>query len=228
VNYKTDEGEQAAWLIKQGKGDKPQRLWVMCGGNATLAIELTPIARALPFETDAFLLVDYPGYGACEGSPGPATIRQNMKGSVAAACKELKLDVKDLPKVGRAFGHSLGCAAALMAADEFDLTAAVLIAPFTSTQEMAQKLGLPKEFPLRHKYDNRTGLTELAKNKGTAWVFHGVSDEVIPVAMSRALADEFKETVKLNVVVGARHNDVFSRAKKPLAEAMTEARKDRP
>ena len=37
LNYRTGQGAQQAYLI--GNRDHPERLWVVCGGNATLALE---------------------------------------------------------------------------------------------------------------------------------------------------------------------------------------------
>lgn len=228
LRYKTELGEQSAWLIKDFKGEIPERLWVFCGGNATLALELSSLARGLKFDADAFLLVDYPGFGECAGQPSPAGIRQNVKESVLAACKKLSLDAKQLPRTARVFGYSLGCAAALLAVEEFKIEAAVLCAPFTSTLEMAQaKLRVSKDFPLKHKFDNRAGLKELTANKGKAWIFHGERDTIIPVRMSKTLQEEFKDTVKLKVVSDGSHNDVISKARKEFLEAMIEARKER-
>jgi len=67
LDYTTAQGKQSAWLIAPAGG--AEKLWVMCGGNATLALELESLSRAFPFKQDAWLLVDYPGYGECEGQP---------------------------------------------------------------------------------------------------------------------------------------------------------------
>ena len=91
------------------------------------------------------------------------------------------------------------------------------MAPFTSTAEMALlRFGIPKTFPFQHSFDNRAGLQELAKNHGRAWIIHGDKDTVIPLAMSRTLAKEFKGIVTLRVIAGASHGDIFTRGKKEL------------
>ena len=61
------------------------------------------------------------------------------------------------------------------------------------------RFGIPKTFPFQHSFDNRAGLQELAKNHGRAWIIHGDKDTVIPLAMSRTLAKEFKGIVTLRV-----------------------------
>jgi pimeloyl-ACP methyl ester carboxylesterase len=226
IDYKTSQGKQTAWLMPQTKGATPERLWVICGGNGSLGLDLEPIARAAKFDADAFLFVDYPGYGGlCSGKPSPQSIRENIKGSILAAAKMTGIEPDALPDKICVFGHSLGCSVALMAVEEFHLRSAVLCAPFTSTADMAQvRMGIPKTFPFRHLFDNHPGLEELAKNHGRAWIIHGEKDSIVPVDMSRTLAKEFKDTVTLNIIPGGNHNDIFSRGKKELFESMTAAR----
>jgi uncharacterized protein len=227
IDYKTQQGNQTAWLIPQSQGAAPERLWVFCAGNGSLALDLEPIARAAGFNADAFLFVDYPGYGGlCSGKTSPKGVRENVREAIRAAAKLTNIAPAALPDRVCVFGHSLGCAAALLAVEELHLRAAVLCAPFTSTAEAAQaKFGLPKTFPFQHLYDNRVGLQELTKNNGRAWIIHGQKDTVLPVTMSEALAREFKDTVTLNIIPGGEHNDIFKRGKKELYESMNLARK---
>jgi uncharacterized protein len=227
IDYKTPQGNQTAWLIPQSRGATPERLWVFCAGNGSLGLDLEPVARAARFETDAFLFVDYPAYGGlCSGKPGPRSIRENMKESILAAAKQTNIDPTKLPDRVCVFGHSLGCAAALMAVEEFHLRSAVLCAPFSSTADVAQaRFGIPRTFPFQHLFDNRAGLRELTKNRGRAWIIHGEKDSVLPAAMSETLAREFKDTVKLSIIPGGEHNDIFARGKKELYESMNVARR---
>jgi hypothetical protein len=227
LDYKTTQGRQTAWVIPAAKTDAPGKLWVFCGGNGTLAIEMEGLCRQLSFSNDAFLLVDYPSYGECEGDPSPVSIRENVKNAVLLTAKQLSIEPAQIPARVCAFGHSLGCAAALLSVDEFNLRSAVLCAPFTSTVDMArERFKVPVDFPLQHKFDNRTGLGVLSKNGGHAWIFHGEADNVIPVTMSQTLEREFKGVVNLKVVPAGKHNDIFRLAAKELQQAMTEARKE--
>jgi pimeloyl-ACP methyl ester carboxylesterase len=232
LDYKTAQGNQTAWLITPARNAKVERLWVVCGGNGVLALEMARFCNQTGLKSDAFVLVDYPGYGCCEGYSSPQSIRENVKASVLAAGKKVEIDPEKNPELVCGFGHSLGCAAALMAVEEFHLKSAVLCSPFTSTHEMAElRTGLAKDAPFAHQFDNRLGLKELEKNGGTCWIIHGADDRIIPVSMSKTLAEEFKEVVKLTVIPDAGHNDIFYAAKKEIADAMTAARKgksDRP
>jgi len=227
LDYKTPQGQQTAWLMPQSQGTTPERLWVFCAGNGSLALDLEPVARSARFDNDAFLFVDYPGYGSlCGGKPSPQSIRENVRESILAAAKQTNVDRAALPDRVCVFGHSLGCAAALLAVEEFHLRAAVLCAPFTSTADVAQaSFGLPKTFPFQHLFDNRAGLEELTKNRGRAWIIHGEKDTVIPVTMSKTLAREFRDTVNLRIIPDGDHNDIFARGKKELSESMKLARR---
>jgi pimeloyl-ACP methyl ester carboxylesterase len=227
IEFKTSQGKQTAWLMPQKNGGTPQRLWVFCGGNGSLGLDLEPIARAAKLDSDAFLFVDYPGYGGhCSGTPSPKSIRENVKESILAAAKETKIDPDVLPDNVCVLGHSLGCSAALMAVEDLHVRSVVLCAPFTSLPELAQsRFGLPKTLPFQNNFDNRTGLRKLAKNHGHAWIIHGDKDSIIPMEMSRTLAKEFTDTVTLSIIPGGNHNDIFSRGKKELFESMGAARR---
>jgi pimeloyl-ACP methyl ester carboxylesterase len=227
IDYQTAQGKQTAWLMPQTGGTTPDRLWAVFGGNGSLGLDLEPIARAARLDADAFLFVDYPGYGGlCSGQPSPAGIRANGKESILAAAKLLHIDPRELPDKVSVFGHSLGCAAALLASEELHLRSAVLCALFTSTADMAQlRMGIPKTLALPHSFDNREGLRELAKHRGRAWILHGDKDTIVPVEMSRTLGQEFKESVTLHVVPGGSHNDIFALGKKELFDSMAVARK---
>ena len=221
IDFRTDQGQQTAWLMWPTKPAAPARLWVVCGGNAALALDMEPVRQLLERPKDAFVFVDYPGYGACQGLPSPATVRENVVRSVRLAAKRVGIDVDRNPGAVIAFGHSLGCAAALMAVHEFHLRSAVLCSPFTSTREMSERrYGIPaKGAPFAHQFDNRPPLAEMNADGGRAFVFHGSADEVIPLQMSQTLAAEDPTAVRLTVVAGAGHNDVLSKARKQLAAA---------
>ena len=225
IDYETSDGKQSAWLIAPASG-QAERLWLVCGGNAARALDMASIGRSQGAKGEAWLMVDYPGYGECAGEPSPDGIRRNVKQSALSAISLLKMDPAKAPAQLRVFGHSLGCAAALLAVEEFHLKSAVLCAPFTSTTEMARdRLKLPPEIKLTQVFDNRIGLAELKKNNGKAWILHGENDVVIPIAMSKTLANEFKPAVELKAIAAAGHNDIFTVGSKDLEEAIAQARK---
>jgi hypothetical protein len=48
IDYKTEQGAQAAWWVPQRKGASPERVWIFCGGNGSLALDFEPFVRACP------------------------------------------------------------------------------------------------------------------------------------------------------------------------------------
>lgn len=217
LDYRTSQGAQRAFL--QGNLRAPRNLWIVCGGNGSLALDWSDwLARNAPAQ-DAYLLVDFPGYGDCEGAPNPARIRESF--TILAPLAWQKLG--ESPDSGRLrfFGHSLGAAACLIAASELEIRRGVLLAPFTSTMEMSHEVtGLPLGFLVTHRFDNRARLREIAGNGGRVTIVHGTADEVIPVRMGRQLAADQPQHVKLVEVSGGRHNTIPEIAAKTLAEAL--------
>ena len=226
LDYATSQGKQTAWLILPTGGGAPEKLWLVCPGNGTLALELAPVFRNEAFHSDACLLLDYPGYGESTGDPSPVSIRENLKAATLLAAQNLHLKADELPGRVCAFGHSLGAAAALLAVQEFHLRSVVLCAPFSSTQEMAQRrFHTTRQLPLQHLYNNRDGLAALEKDHGHAWILHGSDDGVIPSSMSETLAREFPNTITLKILPHAGHNDFFRDGAKELMTAIAAARK---
>ncbi|NJM36895.1 MAG: hypothetical protein HC845_02925 [Akkermansiaceae bacterium] len=82
IDYETSQGKQRAFL--QGNLKSPRNLWVFCGGNGTVALDWSEWLGNHAPQQDAWLLIDYPGYGDCQGAPNPNRIRENLKAAVAS------------------------------------------------------------------------------------------------------------------------------------------------
>ncbi|MBN8460204.1 MAG: alpha/beta hydrolase [Verrucomicrobia bacterium] len=225
IGYSTSQGRQRAWLL--GNRENPERLWVVCGGNGTLALEWSPWLRAHAPGKDAWLLVDFPGYGDCEGRPSPGHIRESFNAVLPAATKELGWSLPADSGKLRFFGHSLGAAAVLIAASDHHIQKGVLLAPFTSTMDMAREVvGLPVGFLVWHRFDNRARLAEIAaRSDARVIILHGTDDEVIPVAMGRDLAAGQPNIATLREIPGGRHNTVQETAQPELTRALEDVRK---
>jgi pimeloyl-ACP methyl ester carboxylesterase len=220
IEFTTSQGRQQAYL--QGNLQSPGNLWIVCGGNGTVALEWADWLQTHAPGGDAWLLVDYPGYGACEGSPNPARIRESLREVVPLAWRKLGWEGDPDSTRLRFFGHSLGAAVCLIAASEFGIQNGVLVAPFTSTMDMSRELlGIPLGPLVRHRFDNTALLAELAsRGPGTVWILHGTKDEVIPVAMSRQLAADQPGVVRLIELPEGRHNTVHDTYQEVVAEAL--------
>src|SRR5438270_4522219 len=66
LTYTVASAKYCAYHIA-GTKRLPKRLWLAFCGNGSLALDWTTILRDYPPYGDAFLLIDYPGYGKNEG-----------------------------------------------------------------------------------------------------------------------------------------------------------------
>jgi uncharacterized protein len=228
IEFTTSQGRQTAWLQRPAGGAPPQRIWFVTAGNGSIALDLAnlPGLAGLPELTDdAFVFVDYPGYGACEGKPHPKAIRESLKALGPVVIAKLQLTPEILTERGIVFGHSLGAAVALVAAEEYGIRRAVLLSPFTSTMDMTKTMfGVSLGFLVTHRFDNEASLSHLVDGGGEAWILHGTDDEVIPVQMGRQLAAGSKGKAHLTELPGTRHNTILREAGPAVAAAMAAAR----
>jgi pimeloyl-ACP methyl ester carboxylesterase len=225
LNFSTSQGRQTAYYIPPSLSSLEQQavLWLCFGGNAALALDWVPFTGVWD-DHYAYLLIDYPGYGESEGSPTPERIRENAREAYAALSRHLKVTTAELQPRTALLGHSLGAAAALMAAEDLGLRQAVLVSPFTTMTEMGREvLGWPLCLLNLHPYDNRQTLARLAaKPHAKVVIFHGSDDEVIPVCMGRELAALHSEQVQFYEVAGARHNDILTLIADRIGRVMAE------
>ncbi len=203
IAYTLPVGKQTAYYIP-AREQWPKRIWVAFSGNGSLALDWTTVFAGYPNNGDAFLLVDYPGYGK---NAGYATI-DNTRAGADAALRALieRLHVPEEQLALCTIGHSLGAAVALDFAAHHRVQRVLAIAPFTTLrEEAATVVGSPLSRLLLENYDNRETLAEIAKRNSSVHIaiFHGVNDGVIPFELGRKLAQEF-------------HPLNFSRSKAPV------------
>jgi len=211
INYTVATAKYVAYYIP-GARPVPKRLWLAFCGNGSLALDWTTILRDYPWNGDAFLLVDYPGYGKNEGYATIASTRTSADVALKALTERLGTDEDRLALC--TIGHSLGSAVALDFAAKHRVQKIVLIAPFTTLREEAATiLGGWVARLLIESYDNRVNLAETAKRNPAARIaiFHGTDDNVIPVRMGSELAREFP-FVEFFAVEGADHVTVLNHA----------------
>ncbi len=225
LTYQTTQGTQRAFL--QGNLESPKNLWILCGGNGTLALEWSQWIMENTTKDDAWLLFEFPGYGDSEGSATPGRIRESLIKVLPIASEEIGWPAEPDPKRLKFFGHSLGAATCLIAATEFKIQNGILIAPFSSTMEMAQHLlGLPLGPLVWQRFDNGARLHELAaRGPGKVIIIHGTDDEVIPFSMSQKLKSLEQEIVDLRPIPGGRHNSLQVQYTSEFAEAIKQISK---
>src|SRR2546426_8217692 len=72
INYTVATAKYCAYYIPS-TAPLPKRLWIAFCGNGSLALDWTTILREYWARDDAFLLIDYPGYGKNGGFAPIAT-----------------------------------------------------------------------------------------------------------------------------------------------------------
>ena len=217
LKYQTSQGKQQCFYVPQRDSTLkvPARVWVMFPGNASLALDWLEFLAEAPDRSDAFLLIDYPGYGECEGSASPEAIQESVNKAVVELAGTLNTSHKELDERLNVIGLSIGCATALQFAAQHPIRHVVLIAPFTTLREESRRIvGFPLCYLLLHNYDNRTRLAELASRQSppTVTIFHGSADSTIPPAMGRELAALFPKMIGFHEVPGADHNSILAAA----------------
>lgn len=225
VEFATSQGKQTAFYQppRSTPAQAPKFVWFVFGGNGSLALDYSD--QPPYWDRDcAYVFVDYPGYGLCQGSPNPDRIRENAVAAAAKVRTELGWSEAELQARSGVFGHSIGCAAALIMADSLHLKRMVLCAPFTSLTDMGRLLlGWPLCYINMHRFDNVARLTSITARGGArVRMFHGTQDEVIPVSMARTLAQRFPDTVRLVEFPDSHHNDVVQDAQRQIGDAIRE------
>ena len=215
--FKASPGRQTAFYVPPHHGSNlPDHIWVAFCGNGSLALDWLPLTARDRNRGDAFLLVDYPGYGNSKGWPNIANTRSAADEALMALAARLGVKTATLEPRLDAIGHSLGAAAALdFASRHSHLHRIILLAPFTSLHdEFALFIGSPLSRLLWENYDNRAALRQLAQRQPPPRVsiFHGLQDALVPAEMGRELAAEFPSFVTFRGVPGATHDTVIAAA----------------
>src|SRR5258708_2118304 len=81
--------------------------------TGSLALDWTTILAGYPNPNDAFLLLDYPGYGKCQGYSSIASTRASTDAALNTLAKRLALSEDEMEPRLCAIGHSLGSAVAI-------------------------------------------------------------------------------------------------------------------
>lgn len=223
LQFTTTQGTQTAFYVppRAVTSGLPSTLWLCFGGNGSLALDWLHFTNAWD-DRFAYLLVDYPSYGDCAGKPTPGYIRESYKAAFAALVRHLGSTQADMQPRLALLGHSLGSAAALMAAVDLEAPRAVLLSPFTSMTDMGRiVLGWPLCHLNLHRFDNRKTLRQVTASRAARVViFHGTADEVIPVSMGRELATAHPTAVTFHAMPSAHHNDILGLFAAQIGSAM--------
>jgi len=185
-----------AWHIRAAPGAP---LVLYFGGNAE---EVSWMLDELPRRDTgaAWLLIDYRGYGASDGAPSEQALTSD---ALAWYDRFAATNARIV-----AFGRSLGSGVAVRLAAERRLDAVVLLAPFDSLREVAQRYYpyLPVRLLLKHPFDSMSYAPRLT---APLLCLVATDDEVIPVEHARRLYQAWGGP-KRWVELAAGHNDIHN------------------
>lgn len=193
-----------AWRVKPaGAGSAP--LVMYFGGNAEeVSWMLESIGDPQRGETPGvgWLLVDYRGYGASEGSPSERAL---VGDALALFDHAAKLPGVDAERI-MAFGRSLGSGVAVRLAAERPLHALILVTPFESLAAVAKRYYwyLPVDLILKHRFDSIALAPKL--NQPLLCVI-AARDQVIPPIHAERLFESWGGAKRKVTLEGAGHND---------------------
>ena len=178
------KGERIGWQSKEGN---PDAVLLVFNGNGGCALDRTyyrEFVRNHPGDWKTFLL-EYPGYGAREGTPS--------EGSVTAAAVEAVDTLAAAP--GRKIwllGESLGSgtASATVKARPEKIAGLLLVTPFNSLVAAAANHypWLPVSLLLKTRFDSEKNL---ANYPGPVAFFLSAKDTVVPAALGRKLYEGY-------------------------------------
>ncbi len=220
IDVETSEGTQTAWLLP-AVGGNARKLWIVCGGNATLGLEWSERFGTWRNPSDAVLFFDYPGYGENEGRAHPDTIRESIAHILPAALDAAGIPQEESSSRVLVFGHSLGASVALMFANEAGSNRGILLSPFTSTMDMTRVVfGVRMGWLVRHRFDNLRALAALNPDGAQFFVFHGALDREVPAHMSESLHEAHPDIITLTLVDDAGHNNLHHVAAPKVRDAI--------
>ena len=199
VPWRNPSGQIIGW--KFPATSSPVASVLITHGNAGCAIDrgylAGPIHDAAP--VDVYVL-EYPGYGARGGAPGKPAF-------LAAAEEAFGLLTNNLLKylVSESIGAGLACY--LAKTHSANVAGLVLFMPYHDLASVAQR-----KMPLLPAYllllDRFNPAECLRDYRGPLKIVLAGADEIIPVESGRRLFEGYQGPKNLQIIPGARHNDI--------------------
>ncbi len=199
VPWRNPSGQIIGW--KMPATSAPVASVLITHGNAGCAIDrgylAGPIHDAVP--VDVFVL-EYPGYGSREGLP-------DKKSILAAAEEAFGLLTNGLPKYLVSESIGAGAACYLAGAHPKEVAGLALFMPYHNLASVAQRKMplLPAYFLLLDRFNPAECLKDY---RGPVKMVLAGADEIIPVESGRRLLDGYEGPKTLQIIPGARHNDI--------------------
>jgi pimeloyl-ACP methyl ester carboxylesterase len=199
VPWRNPSGQIIGWKLPAASS--PVASVLITHGNAGCAIDRGYLARPIhdAAPVDVYVL-EYPGYGSRAGSP-------NKRSILAAAEEAFGLLTNGLPKYLVSESLGAGAAGYLAGAHPAEVAGLVLFMPYHNLASVAQSKmpWLPAYFLLLDRFNP----AECLKNyRGPVKIVLAGADEIIPVESGRRLFEGYAGPKDLQIIPGARHNDI--------------------
>jgi hypothetical protein len=148
------------------------------------------------------LLLEYRGYGGNPGQPSEAGLIIDARAGLAAL-QEMGFSLSNIV----VWGESLGTGPAVQLAVEHKVAAVLLESPYTSVADIArQRYRLfPVDWLLLDRFDS---LRKISSVQAPVLVMHGALDQIVPVAMGRAVFAKAPDPKQLWIAPDAGHLDL--------------------
>ena len=227
IRYQTSQGEQTSFYMPAKALGKPEVIWFFFGGNGSLALDWKYFLERYPNPKSAFVFLEYPGYGLCNGKASPASIDESSKAVFTRITEELgSLATTEINVLGNSLGGAPALTFALERAQQGQpVKKIVLVAPFTTMKAMAGlTVGPVLANLLLHPFDNTGSLQRLLQDVHTPKIsiYHGTNDEVIPFRMGEELSKLDPLRIQFHSYAGESHNTVLGAAQNDIFSFMTE------
>ena len=158
IRFRTSRGTQVAFFWRNGHFDiAPKNVWLLFGGNGDLALSWMSLIREFPNSDSGYLLIDYPGYGICQGRPNPCAILENSERALQTLLEEKswKLGGERLCVLG----HSPWRSRRPPIRSQESVGKIILASTFTTMDDMVRTQIHIRLGPLlRHRFDNVVSL----------------------------------------------------------------------
>jgi hypothetical protein len=199
VPWKSPAGKIIGWKIPAA-GKAPGSVLIV-HGNAGCALSRDYLARPIHDAADAEVFVlEYPGYGAREGSPNRASWN-------AAAEEAFQLLPAGGPRYVVSESIGAGVACELARNHPSGIAGLALFVPYRNLASVAQR-----QFPFLPAYflllDRFNPAEDLKSYHGPVQFVVAGADEILGADTGKRLAEDYAGPKNLQVIPGAHHNDV--------------------
>jgi hypothetical protein len=212
LEFETDQGRQVAFYMPPLNSPEklPEQINIIYPGINAVTLGWQRYIYQAEDPDSAYLLIDYPGSGLCEGSMRPEKNYLNTEGALDALAKKYgktKLDA-ELHLVG----HSFGSGAALNFAERARVSHIVLISPFNTLTEAVAVRSWLLSLIFPSEIDNKKILRALLQSEHPPKIsiLHGSLDTVLPVTMGRDLATVDPEQIDYYEFAEDGHVDILT------------------